>query len=51
MEEDHGASKARQLPRASTRGRRETESRQKKRAAQRVRSWTMQNEVGGLWDG
>ena len=44
MAEDHGAPKARHLPRAWTRGRRETKSRQKTRA-QRVRSWTVQNEM------
>ena len=39
MAEDHGASEAGQLPRVWTRGRKETESRQ------RVRSWTVQNEM------
>ena len=43
MAEDHGAPEAGQLPRACIRGRIETESRQ--RAAQRVRSWTVQNEI------
>ena len=42
--EDHGAPEARQLLRAWTRGPRETKSRQ--RAEQRVRSWTVQNEIG-----
>ena len=39
MAEDHGAPEAGQLPRVLTRGRRETESRQK------VRSWAVQNEM------
>ena len=39
MAEDHGAPKPGQLPRVWTRGRREIESRQ------RVRSWTVQNEM------
>ena len=43
--EDHGAPEARQLPRAWTRGRRERLA--KERAAQRVRSWTVQNEMRG----
>ena len=47
MEEDHGAPEAGQLPRAWIRGREETESRQRARA-QRVRSWTMQNETRGV---
>ena len=42
MAEDHGAPEAGQLLRAWTRGRRETESRQ------RVRSWTVQNEMRGV---
>ena len=43
MAKDRGAPEAVQLPRAWTVGRRETESRQ--RAAQGVRSWTVQNEM------
>ena len=39
MAEDHGAPEAGQLPRVWTRGRTETESRQ------RVPSWTVQNEM------
>ena len=39
MAKDHGAPEARQLHRAWIRGNRETESRQ------RVRSWTVQNEM------
>ena len=42
MAEDYGAPEAEQLPRVWTRGRRETESRQ------RVRSWTVQNEMRGV---
>ena len=42
MAEDHGAPEAGQLPRVWTRGRREIESRQ------RVRSWTVQNEMRGV---
>ena len=42
MAEDHGPPEVGQLPRAWTRGRRETES------CQRVRSWTVQNEMGGV---
>ena len=42
MSRDHGAPEAGQLPRVWTRGRRETESRQ------RVRSWTVQNEMRGV---
>ena len=45
MAEDHGAPEAGKLRRAWTRGRAETERRQKERAAQRVRSWTVQNEM------
>ena len=44
MAEDHRAPKAEQLPRAWTRSRRMTESRQE-RAAQRIHSWTVQNEM------
>ena len=43
MAEDHGALETVKLSRALTRGRRETESRQK--AALRVRSWTVQNDM------
>ena len=39
MAEDHGAPEAKQLPRVWTRGRKETEGRQ------RVCSWTVQNEL------
>ena len=39
MAEDHGAPEAGQFPRVWTRGHKETESRQ------RVRSWTVQNEM------
>ena len=42
MAEDHGAPEAGQLSRVWTRGRRETESRQ------RVRSWAVQNEMRGV---
>ena len=42
MAEDHGAPEAEQLPRVWTRGRREIQSRQ------RVRSWTVQNEMRGV---
>ena len=45
MAEDHGAPEARQLPKAWTRGHRERLA--KERAAQRVRSWTAQNEMRG----
>ena len=41
MAEDHGAPEARQLPRAWARGRKE-------RAAQRVRSWAMKNDMRGI---
>ena len=44
MAEDHRAPKAGHLPRAWTRGRRETRV-AKERAAQRVRNWTVQNEM------
>ena len=40
MAEDHETPEAGQLPRAWTRGRKETESRQ--------RSWTVQNEMRGV---
>ena len=49
MAEDHGAPEAGQLPRTWTRGRRETRV-AKKRVAQRVRSWTVQNEMRGVPD-
>ena len=42
MAEDHGAPEAEKLPRLWTRGHKETESRQ------RVRSWTVQNEMRGV---
>ena len=42
MAEDHRAPEAGQLSRALARGRKETESRQ------RVRSWTVQNEMRGV---
>ena len=42
MAGDHGAPEAGQLPRAWTRDRRETKSRQ------RVRSWTVHNEMRGV---
>ena len=42
MTKHHGAPEAGQLPRVWTRGRKETESRQ------RVRSWTVQNEMRGV---
>ena len=42
MAEDHVVPEAGQLPRVWTRGRKETESRQ------RVRSWTVQNETRGV---
>ena len=42
MAGDHGALVAEQLPRVWTRGRKEIESRQ------RVRSWTVQNEMRGV---
>ena len=41
---DHGAPEAGQLPRAWTRGRRETESRQRVSGAKSP-SWTVQNEM------
>ena len=41
MAENHGSPKAGKLSRASTRGRRVA----KERAVQRVRSWTVQNEM------
>ena len=48
MAEDHGAPEARQLPRAWTIGRKETESRQRVSGA-KSRSWRVQNEMrGGL---
>ena len=40
--ENHRAPEAGQLPRVWTRGRKETQSRQK------VRSWTVQNEMRGV---
>ena len=42
--EDHGAPEAGQLPRVWTRGRRETESRQRV-SGTTSRSWTVQNEM------
>ena len=42
MTEDHGAPEARQLPRAWNKGRKETES------SNRVRTWTVQNEMRGV---
>ena len=42
MAEDHGAPEAGQFSSVWTRGRRETES------CQRVQSWTVQNEMGGV---
>ena len=47
MAEDHGAREARQFSRVWTRDRRETGSRQRG-AAQRVCSWTVQNEMRGV---
>ena len=47
MAEDHGAPEAEQLPSVWTRGRRETESRQRVSAAKSP-SWTMQNEMRGV---
>ena len=44
MAEDHGVPEAGQLSRVWTRGRRETESRLRV-SAQRVRIWTVQNEI------
>ena len=43
MAEDHAAPEAGQLPKAWTRGRRETESPKSERC--RVRSWTVQNRM------
>ena len=48
MAEDHGAPEAGQLPMACTRGRKKRERIPKKRAAQRVRSWKVQNETRGF---
>ena len=47
MAEYHGAPEAEQLPRVWTRGRKEIDSRQRVRA-QRVCSWTVQNEMSGV---
>ena len=47
MAEDHETPEAGQLSRAWTRGHRETEI-AKARATQRVRSWTMQNQLRGV---
>ena len=46
MGEDHGAPEAGQLPTAWTTGRRQKIA--KGRATQRVRSWTVQNEMRGV---
>ena len=52
MAEDHAAPEVEQPPRASTRGRRERERERqrvaKERAAPRVRSCTVQNEMRGI---
>ena len=48
MAEDHGAPEAGQLLRAWTRSRREREGVAKERVVQRVRSWTLQNEMRGV---
>ena len=45
MAEHHPATETGQLPKALTRGRRERQRVAKERAAQRVRSWTVQNEM------
>ena len=47
MAEDHGAPEAGQFPRAWT-SRRERQRVAKEQAAQRVRSWTVQNEMRGV---
>ena len=47
MAEDHGVLEAEQLPRALTKGRTETESRQE-RAARKVRSSAVQNEMRSI---
>ena len=47
MAQDHGAPEAEQLSRAWTRGRGETESRQKVSGAKGP-SWTVQNEMRGV---
>ena len=47
MAEDHRVSGAGQLPKVWTRGRRETESRQRVSGA-KSRSWTVQNEMRGV---
>ena len=48
MAENHGAPEAGQLPRVWTRGRRNKDRVDKEWAAQRVRSWTVQNEMRGV---
>ena len=47
MEDDYGTTEAGQLPRAWIKGRRKTRV-TKERAAQKVRSWTVQNETRGV---
>ena len=47
MAEDHGSPEAGQLPKAWNRGRKEKRV-AKERAAQRVRSWTVQDEMRGV---
>ena len=47
LAEDHGAPEVGQLPRAWTRGCRETEV-AKESVGKRVRSWTVQNEMRGI---
>ena len=48
MAEDHGAPEAGQLPRARARARGRRKIVTKERAVQRVRSWTVQNEMRGV---
>ena len=48
MAEDYGVPEARQLSRVWTRGRKETDSRQRVSGAKRARSCTVQNEMRGV---